>query len=120
MTVRDGGCTSRMACHPSPPTLSISVSSSSAAHHRALASASRTENEICDTLLKVGMEIPLDSHLDAERAFRREYVVCLTHHLADDLGGRGSGSNCPHPFAGWIGHRLPITAGFGRGRAALI
>src|SRR4029077_18364537 len=99
MTVGDGGGSSKMPCHPSPPTLSISVSSSSAAHHWALVSASRTENEICDTLLKVGMEIPLDSPLDAASVFGGEYVVCLTHHLADDLGGRGSASNCSHPFA---------------------
>src|ERR1700754_1803378 len=112
--VRDGGCSSKMPCHPSPPTLSISVSSSSAAHHRALASASRTENEIWDTLLKVGMHIPLDSHLDAVRTFGREYLVYLSHHLPDDLGGRGRASNCPHPFAGRVRHRLPITAGFRR------
>ena len=36
-------------------------------------------------------------HLDAERVFGREYVVCLAHHLPDCLGGRGSASNCPTP-----------------------
>src|SRR5271156_1753021 len=116
MRVRDGGCRSTMPCHPSPTTRSNSVSSSSAAHHRALASASWTENAICDTPLKVGIHIPLNSHLDAERVFSPEYVVCLTHHLPDDLRGRGDASNCPHPFAGRVGHRLPITAGFGSGR----
>src|SRR6476620_2098055 len=108
-------CSNR-ASHSSRLTLSISVSSSSAAHHWALASASRTENEICDTLLKVGMQIPLDSHLDVASVFGRECVVCLTHHLADDLGGWGSASNRPHPFAGGVGHRSPITDGVGRGR----
>src|ERR1700761_6528052 len=116
MMVRDGGCMSKMPRHPSPTARSISVSSSNAAHHRALASASRTENEMCDTLLKVGIENPLNSHLDAELVFGREYVVCLTHHLPDDLGGRGGASNCADPFAGRVDHRLPITAGLGRGR----
>src|ERR1700741_1192072 len=102
-----------MPCHPSPPTLSTSISSSSVAHHRALVSASRTENEMCDTLLKVGMEIPFDSHLDAVSELGREDVVCLTHHLEDDLGGRCGASNRPHPFACRIGHRLPVTAGVG-------
>src|SRR5258708_36380165 len=108
MTVRDGGCSSKMPCHSSPMTLSISVSSSSAADHWSLCSACETENEIWDTLLKVGMEIPLHSHLDAASDIGRECVVCLTHHLPDDLGGRGSVSNRPYAFAGWIGHRLPI------------
>src|SRR5271169_416564 len=104
MRVRDGGCRSTMPCHPSPTTRSNSVSSSSAAHHRALASASWTETEICDTLLKVGIENPLDSPLDAEWVFGRECVVCLTHHLPEDLRGRGSASNCADPFAGRVDH----------------
>ena len=92
------------------------MSSSSAVHHRALAPASRTENEMCDTLLKLALKFPLDSHVGADRVYRREDVVRLSHHLPDDLGGRGNASNCADPFAGRVGHRLPITACFGRGR----
>ena len=70
----------------------------------ALTSASRTENEMCDTLLKVVIEIPRNSRLDAARVFRREYVGCLSHHPPDDLGGRFDAPNCPHPFAGRVDH----------------
>ena len=73
-------------------------------------------NEMCDTLLKLGMEIALGSHLEATRLFGREYVVCLTHHLPHDLGGWRGASNGAHTFAGRIDHRVPITACFGRWR----
>jgi hypothetical protein len=73
---------------------------------------------MCDTLLKVGMEIPLDSPLDAALGLGREYVVRLTHHLPDDLGGRGSASNRPYPFAGWIAidSQSPLVSGVGGSR----
>ena len=58
MMVRDEGCRSTIPCHPSSAALSNSVSSSSAARQEALASASRTENEMCHTPLRVGMAQP--------------------------------------------------------------
>jgi hypothetical protein len=44
---------------------------------RALASASRTENEVCDTLLKVGMESPLNQPHDEQRPNYRSQFLAI-------------------------------------------